>query len=130
MRRVLRAGGRCAVMVYYKSWWSFYICSFLRTVSRRQFRHLRNLHNIAQSSTDGAIARFYTKHQWEEVVRGLFELELLNVYGLKSDVVPLPYGKLKSFLEDLVPDRAARILTHNLRGGAFLVAQLRSSKTE
>ena len=58
---MLRAGGRCAVMVYYKSWWSFYICSFLRTVSRRQFRHLRNLHNIAQSSTDGAIARFLHK---------------------------------------------------------------------
>ena len=60
-------------------------------------------------------------------MRGLFEIESMQVYGLKSDIVPLPHGRFKQFLEDMVPDGVARILTHHLRGGTFLVAQMRNS---
>jgi len=76
------------------------------------------------------IARFYTRGEWQQTVRGLFEVDSVKIYGLKSDVVPLPYNRFKLFLENLVPDRVARILTHRLRGGTFLVAQMRTLKSE
>jgi ubiquinone/menaquinone biosynthesis C-methylase UbiE len=60
MHRVLRPGGKCAVMVYYKSWWHFYVCGFLRGIFQRQFKKQGNLHRVAQGVTDGAIARYYT----------------------------------------------------------------------
>jgi ubiquinone/menaquinone biosynthesis C-methylase UbiE len=124
MHRVLRPGGRCAVMVYYKSWWTFYVCGFLRGVFQRQFKKQISLHRVAQGATDGAIARYYTRRQWRETTNGLFEVKSVKIYGLKSDVVPLPHGRLKQFLEDLVPNGVARFLTHQLRGGSFLVAQM------
>ena len=129
MHRVLRAGGRCTVMVYHKSWWNFYVCGFLRGVFQGRFRGRVNLHNVAQHATDGAIARFYTRGEWQQTARSFFEVESVRVYGLKSEVVPLPYSGLKLFVEGLVPDRVARILTHYLRGGTFLVAQMRTSKS-
>jgi ubiquinone/menaquinone biosynthesis C-methylase UbiE len=125
MHRVLRPGGSCAVMVYYKSWWHFYVCGFLRGVFQGQFNKQRSLHRVAQSATDGAIARYYTQREWQETTSGLFELKSVQIYGLKGEVIPLPYGRLKQFLVDLVPDGVARFLTHRLRAGSFLVAQMR-----
>jgi ubiquinone/menaquinone biosynthesis C-methylase UbiE len=124
MHRVLRPGGRCAVMVYYKSWWSFYLCGILRGMFQRQFRKRGTLHSVVQAATDGAIARHYKKRDWERICDGLFGIGSIQIYGLKSDIVPLPHGRLKQFLENLVPDRAARFLTHQLRGGSFLVAHM------
>ena len=126
MRRVIRPGGKCTVMVYYKSWWDFYVCGFLRWLFQRQFGNRSNLHRIAQGATDGAIARYYTRQEWRETVRGLFEINSMQVYGLKSSIVPLPHGRLKLTLEDMIPDSVARILTHHLRGGTFLIAQMRA----
>jgi SAM-dependent methyltransferase len=128
MHRVLRSGGKCTVMVYHKSWWNFYVCGFLRGVFQGFFRNGGNLHSIAQCATDGAIARYYTPREWRQTVRGLFKIESVQIYGLKNDIVPLPHSRFKLFLEKLVPDGIARILTRHLRGGTFLVAQMRTSK--
>jgi ubiquinone/menaquinone biosynthesis C-methylase UbiE len=125
MCRVLRPGGKCAVMVYYKSWWHFYICGALRGIFQRQFKKQGSLHRVTQSGTDGAIARYYTKLEWQEMCNGLFRVESARIYGLKGGVVPLPHGRLQQFLEDLVPNRVARVLTHELCGGSFLVAEMR-----
>jgi len=125
MHRVLRRGGRCTIMVYYKSWWHFSVCGFLRGVFQRQFKKQGSLHRVAQSATDGAIARYYTRREWQQITSGLFDVESTQIYGLKSDAVPVPYSSLKHFLENLVPDSAARFLTHQLRGGSFLVAHMR-----
>jgi ubiquinone/menaquinone biosynthesis C-methylase UbiE len=127
MRRVLRPGGRCAVMIYYKSWWNFYVCGFLRGLFQRQFKKHGSLHHVVQRATDGAIARYYTQREWRKTTSGLFQIESMQIYGLKSDIVPLPYGRLKQFLEDLVPDSVARFLTHRVRGGSFLVAHMRKA---
>ena len=124
MNRVLRPGGKCAVMIYYKSWWTFYVCGLLRGVFKRQFKKQGGLHRVAQIATDGAIARYYTRSEWEDTTRGLFEVESIGIYGLKSDVIPLPYGRLKQSLENLIPDALARFLTHRLRAGSFLVAHM------
>jgi ubiquinone/menaquinone biosynthesis C-methylase UbiE len=127
MHRVLRPGGRSTIMVYYKSWWTFYVRGFLRGVFQWQFRKQASLHRVAQSATDGAIARYYTQRQWQETTKGLFETNSVQIYGLKNDLVPLPHGRLKQFLVDLVPDGVARFLMHRLRGGSFLVAHMRRS---
>ena len=64
MNRVLRPGGKCAVMVYYRSWWTFYVCGLLRGVFKQQFKKRGGLHRVAQIATDGAIARYYTRREW------------------------------------------------------------------
>ena len=125
MHRVLRPGGRCTVMVYYKSWWHFYFCGFLRGISQRQFKKQISLHRVAQSATDGAIARYYTRSDWRETTSGLFDVKSLQIYGLKGEIVPLPHGHLKQTLVDMVPDGVARFLMHRLGGGSFLVADMR-----
>jgi ubiquinone/menaquinone biosynthesis C-methylase UbiE len=127
VHRVLRPGGRCAAMVYYKSWWSFYVCGFLRGVFQGQFNKQGSLHHVVQYSTDGAIARYYTQREWRQITSGLFWLEAMQVYGLKSEVIPIPHCAIKQFLEDLIPDGVARFLTQYLRGGSFLVAHMRKS---
>jgi ubiquinone/menaquinone biosynthesis C-methylase UbiE len=124
MHRVLRPGGKCTVMVYYKSWWHYYFCGFLRGVFQRQFKKQFSLHRVAQSATDGAIARYYTSREWRETTNGLFDVKSIQIYGLKGEIVPLPGGRLKQFLVDMVPDGVARFLVHRLRGGSFLVADM------
>jgi SAM-dependent methyltransferase len=124
MHRVLRPGGKCTVMVYYKSWWHYYFCGFLRGVFQRQFKKQFSLHRVAQSATDGAIARYYTSREWRGTTNGLFDVKSVQIYGLKGEIVPLPGGRLKQFLVDMVPDGVARFLVHRLRGGSFLVADM------
>lgn len=85
---------------------------------------------MSPSARPMAIARFYTKPAWQQTVRDLFEVESVQVYGLKSDVVPLPHSRFKLLLESLLPDRVARIFTHHFRAGTFLVAKMRASKSE
>jgi ubiquinone/menaquinone biosynthesis C-methylase UbiE len=125
MHRVLRPDGRCTVMVYYKSWWHFYFCGVLRGIFQRQFRKQIKLHQVLQTATDGAIARYYTRGEWRETTRGLFEVERVKIYGLKAEIVPLPHGRLKQILLDMVPDSVARVFLSRFRGGSFLVADMR-----
>jgi SAM-dependent methyltransferase len=125
VHRILRPGGSCAIMVYYKSWWHFYICGFLRGVFQRQFNRHGSLHHVAQRATDGAIARYYTKREWQGITNGLFEINDIKIYGLKSEVVPLPHSRLKQLLEDIVPDGASRFMTNRLGAGSFLLACMR-----
>jgi SAM-dependent methyltransferase len=125
MHRVLRPGGRCTVMVYYRSWWNYHVSGFLRGVFLRQWRKLGSLHHVSQSGSDGAIARYYKPAEWQAATCSLFALESMRIYGLKSDVVPLPHGRLKRFVMDLIPDPLARFLTSRLRMGSLLVAHMR-----
>ena len=124
MRRVLRPGGKCAVMVYYRSWWTYYISGFLRGIFQRRLVNQFNLHGVAQGATDGAIARYYSQREWEQTCSGLFALDSVQIYGLKSGLVPFPHSHLKRVLEDLVPDKMARFVANQLRAGSFLVAQM------
>jgi hypothetical protein len=117
-------------MVYYRSWWSYYVCGLLSGVFQRQFFKQGNLHHVVQKSTDGAIARYYTQREWRQITSGLFRLGALQVYGLKNEVIPIPHSPTKQFLENLVPDGVVRILTQHLRGGSFLVAHMHKIDVE
>lgn len=124
MHRVLRCGGCATIMVYYRSWWHFWLGGMLRGLFQGQFFKGRSFHDICQGATDGAIARFYTPAEWREETKGLFENDAIAIYGLKSELLPIPGSHFKNFLEDLMPNFLAALLTHNARLGSFLVAQM------
>jgi ubiquinone/menaquinone biosynthesis C-methylase UbiE len=125
VHRVLRPSGVCTVMIYYRSWWSFYVCGFLRRTFQSQFRKQGNLHHVIQAATDGAIARHYLASEWTALAGQFFRVERITIYGQKSDILPLPRGMLKRSLESVIPDSFGRLLTNRMRMGAFLVATMR-----
>ena len=127
MHRVLRPGGRATVMVYHRSWWHYYFGGSLRGTFKKEFRDRGTFHRIAQGATDGAIARYYTPNEWRETVKGLFDVESIRIYGLKTELLPMPPGGLKSALERLIPNGLARLLTNQVRLGTFLVADMRKA---
>lgn len=127
IHRVLRARGECTLMVYYRSWWSYYVFGLLRSLFLRRRGEGNSLHAAVQNGTDGAIARFYTAAEWRGLASGLFAIDGFAVYGQKSDIVPLPAGRLKDRLLPLLPDAIARFLTHTLRMGSFLVIRMRKA---
>ena len=124
LRRVLRPGGECTLMVYYRSWWSYYGFGLLRRLFLGRGGGTPSLHAAIQHGTDGTIARFYTPGDWRALAGGLFAIDAFAVYGQKSDVVPLPAGRLKDRLLALLPDPLARFLTHTMRMGSLLVIRM------
>ena len=125
MHRVLRQNGTCTVMVYYRSWWHFYFCGFLRGVFQNQFRKRGSLHHVTQGATDGAIARYYTPAAWRSTTRGLFAVDSVRIFGLKTEILPMPGSRVKTFFEGCIPNTIARGMTNTLRMGSFLVAEMR-----
>jgi SAM-dependent methyltransferase len=123
--RVLRPGGRCTVMVYYRSWWNYHVSGFVRAASQERRRRLVSLHHASQSGSDGAIARYYKPREWRAVTCDLFEIDALRIFGLKSDIVLLPHGRLKQATMNLIPDALARFVTRHLRMGSLLVSHMR-----
>jgi ubiquinone/menaquinone biosynthesis C-methylase UbiE len=127
MSRVLRSGGTATVMVYYRSWWGFYVCGILRRLFQKRFRGRATLHRVAQHATDGAIARFYSANEWRALAQPFFAVEAVKVYGQKAEILPLPHGRAKALAVRLIPDRLARFFTNRLRMGSFLVATMRKA---
>lgn len=95
MHRVLRPGGSCTVMVYYRSWWNYYVSGFLRWALWGRCSTWRSVHLASQSGTDGAIARYYKPAEWRAATETLFELRSIRIYGMKSDILLMPHGRLK-----------------------------------
>jgi len=125
MNRVLRVNGTSTVMVYHRSWWQYYVVWLLKGVIQEKMGRHGSLHHVSQAAIDGAIARCYLPREWRAVTDGLFKIESIRIYGLKTDVIPLPHGRLKSIAEAVVPDALARFLTNRMRMGSFLVAHMR-----
>ena len=126
MHRVLRPGGRATVMVYHRSFlYTYLFAALIRGLVCGGFRK-HSLHELVQLHTDGAIARFYLPREWKALVenRG-FVLEKACIMGQKSEIFPLPAGRLKDFLMSIVPDALARFVTNTCRQGSFLVTTLR-----
>jgi ubiquinone/menaquinone biosynthesis C-methylase UbiE len=126
IHRVLRPGGKCIVMVYHRSWWIYYVMHGLfKGLLQGKLRKQGSMHHVSQIATDGAIARYYTPREWRTATDQLFNLDSIQIYGLKTEVIPLPHGRLKSLVETVVPDALARLITNRLGLGSFLVAEMR-----
>ena len=122
MARVLRPGGRAAVMVYYRSPLQYYVFNGLgRGLLKREFWSVGDVHRINQAATDGALARFFSVSEFRGLLKGHFCVDYATITGQKHDAVPLPHGRLKSALLSTIPDPVSRFATDRLRLGTFLV---------
>jgi SAM-dependent methyltransferase len=125
MHRVLRPGGQAITMVYHRSFWSYYIFAGLfGGLLRGKLPKHGLVHNARQQLIDGAIARYYTRSEWGKLVSDLFTVEDTRIYGSKSELLPLPSGKVKNILRSFIPDVGARVITNQCRMGMFLVSKL------
>lgn len=123
--RVLRPKGRAVVMVYYRSFWHYWVgCFFIRGIVLGQLFKGATLDTILNQSTDGAIARFYKVNEWKELTRPYFKIRNVFVCGQKSDVFLLPGGPIKKWIMKQAPNSITRFLTNTLRMGSFLVVEM------
>jgi ubiquinone/menaquinone biosynthesis C-methylase UbiE len=126
MRRVLRPGGRAVIMVYHRSFWTYYILSgLIHGLVRGMWFRSRSLHQIMQSTTDGGLARFYTCSEWKATVSDYFTVQKLEILGSKNHLLPLPAGRLKNVVRRCLPSPLSRVFTNHLRMGYFLVSHMR-----
>lgn len=125
MWRVLRPGGRAVVMVYSRNYWNYYIVHGIgHGIFRGLFFKGYSISDIMQLQTDGALARFYARDEWCQQVMPWFKVEKIEVFGQKSDLLPIPAGKFKQAVLKMIPDGFGRFFTHHLGWGNFLVAQM------
>ena len=121
--RILVPGGNLAVMVYHYSPWNTYIRGALYYgILRGQFFKTRSVNKIIQDSTDGALARYYTREEWNNLLLQDFDTEEIAVYGSKSQLIPLPMGRLKETLMGIIPNRIGRFITNRPFFGFLLVS--------
>lgn len=127
IQRVLRPNGEAIIMVYHKGWWNYYCMGFIKGIISGNLFRTKSLHKTVQIFTDGAIARYYTVCDWRLLTKNLFRIERADVFGPKTDILPLPAGKIKEFVRLIIPRVLSRFLTHKLKMGGFLVFQLRKN---
>ena len=120
--RVLRPGGRLALMVYHRSSITFWIDYVLhRGVLRGGLLH-ESPDELANRWSDGVIARHYTRYSFTAALAPWFDDVETRVMGQMAEAVPLP-RRLRRFVAPLVPQRAQEALLH--RFGWFLFASAR-----
>ncbi len=124
MRRVLRPGGEALVMVYHRTLWEYYVQGAILAATSGQIFKPSALHASIQRRTDGAIARYYKRAEWEELVSDLFVVKDVRVYGKKTELVPMPGGRVKDAIVGMIPNSFSRFLTNQCRWGSFLVTRL------
>lgn len=125
MHRILRPGGRAIIMVYYRGPWNYYaVNGLVHGVFRGEWLRARSVHEIAQSHTDGAIARYYTERDFRELVADRFAVENVQVFGDIALMLPLPGGRLKRAVVDATPKSLARLLGTRLRMGTYLTTTM------
>jgi ubiquinone/menaquinone biosynthesis C-methylase UbiE len=125
MHRVLRPGGEAVVMVYHRTFWEYYVQGTMLSLLSGRVLSPAALHASIQRRTDGAIARYYRRTEWKRLVFDLFAIEDVRIYGKKTELVPLPAGRVKDFLVGTIPNSCSRFLTNTCRWGSFLVTKLR-----
>jgi ubiquinone/menaquinone biosynthesis C-methylase UbiE len=126
MHRVLRPGGRANVMVYHRSFWRYYVCNgFLKSLQLGTLWKKRPVYEVNQRATDGALARYFRKGEWDELVGDLFTVERYRVRGAKLELIPLPAGRFKEFAASMLPEAIARLFTNTLQWGSFLILRMR-----
>ena len=125
MHRVLKENGQANVMVYHRSFWKYYVFDgFFKGILGGQFFRGNSLNAVSQSATDGAIARYYRIEEWQKLVDDLFVVDGTSIYGLKNDILPIPAGRLKDFLQKIIPNSMSRFLTNKLGWGSFLSVRM------
>jgi ubiquinone/menaquinone biosynthesis C-methylase UbiE len=125
--RVLRPGGRAVTMVYHRNAWNYYLVGgVIHGLVRGRLFKARSLHEVVQLQTDGAIARYYSEPEWRTLASEFLDVDGIQVRGSKSELLPLPSGRLKWMAAALMPGPVARFFTHRCKWGSLLVSVLSS----
>lgn len=104
IRRVLRAGGKLFLMVYYRRSLIYWVhCGLIRGILMGRLIH-KPVHQIYVDSMDGAYARTFSKKELLECLRSSFDQIGMTVVGQKAELLPVPRSRLKTTLEKLTPD--------------------------
>lgn len=128
MHRVLKPGGQAITMVYHRNLWGYYfVAGLLSGVLNGHLLKTGSIHKAQQKVTDGAIARYYTISEWRALVSEFFQIDTIQIFGSKTDIVPLPAGRLKGALLRAIPDNVGRLLTNRAKMGTFLVSKFRKA---
>jgi ubiquinone/menaquinone biosynthesis C-methylase UbiE len=123
--RVLRPGGRVALMVYHRNsitFWLNYV--FFRGVVQGGLRHERP-DELANRWSDGVIARHYTPQSLAEAFAPHFDEIETRVMGQIGEAVPLP-ARARKHVAPLVPLGARRALLRRYGWFLFLTARRRA----
>jgi SAM-dependent methyltransferase len=124
IHRVLRPGGKAVLMVYHRGWWNYYAWGTLVGLTRGDLMRTRSLHKAVQCATDGALARYYTPASWRRLIGDSFVVDYVLIQGNRAMLFPLPSGRVKSAVMNVVPDAVTRALTGPCRMGNFLISGL------
>lgn len=127
--RVLRPGGRAVTMVYHRSLWGYYFLgAFAHGIVRRGFRASKSLHEVVQSETDGAIARYYSRKDWRLLASRFLDVNSIKIFGSKLELIPLPAGEFKRGLARALPNPVGRFFTNTCCLGTFLVSEMHARR--
>jgi 2-polyprenyl-3-methyl-5-hydroxy-6-metoxy-1,4-benzoquinol methylase len=120
--RVLRPGGQARVMVYHLGGMSAYIVLVLRYLLGFWFG--RNIDQCLWKSSDGYIARYYTRDSLADLFHIFFDDVSINIYGQDADGVPLPGFLRRPIMKFLSEKTIARWA--NQRGSLIQVSAIKS----
>jgi ubiquinone/menaquinone biosynthesis C-methylase UbiE len=117
--RVLRPGGRLALMVYHRSSLTYWIqYQLIRGVLGGKLLRMSPA-EVANRYSDGVIARHYTRNELRDLLSPFFEDVSTQVMGQLGEAVPLP-SRLRRYVDPLVPAGPRRGVLR--RWGWFLYA--------
>ena len=129
IKRVLKPHGKVTVMVYYRGWWNYYVIgTVFHGIILGKFFKLGSLHKIIQTTTDGALARFYTKKSWKKMIDGRLKINATRITGMKSELFPIPGGRIKKTLMAIFPNRVTRLFTNSFKMGGFVISEMQNEK--
>jgi SAM-dependent methyltransferase len=120
--RVLRPGGRIALMVYHRSSITFWIDYVLHRGVLRGGLLRESPNELANRWSDGVIARHYTRSSLKAALDPWFDEVETHVMGQIAEAIPLP-RRLRRFVAPLVPRSAQEAVLR--RFGWFLYATAR-----
>jgi 2-polyprenyl-3-methyl-5-hydroxy-6-metoxy-1,4-benzoquinol methylase len=113
----LKPGGELRFMVYSLDGMQAYAVIVSRYLLG--FWRGQSLDELLWRSTDGYLARYFTRDSLSNLCRTFFDDVDLQVFGLEADAVPLP-SALRKLVRPLFSDRYVERAVH--RRGAFLFA--------
>jgi hypothetical protein len=114
------------VMVYHRAFVPWFIYTgFIRGVVLGGLLRTRGIHGLVQGFTDGAVARYYNTGEWRKAVEGLFEVESMQTYGNRGEILPLPAGPFKDAVTRCIPESVKRFWLTTCRQGTLLFSSLR-----
>jgi ubiquinone/menaquinone biosynthesis C-methylase UbiE len=123
--RVLRPGGRVALMVYHRNsitFWLHYV--FLRGVLQGGLLH-EGPDELANKWSDGVIARHYTRRTLHDAFAPCFDDIETSVMGQIGEAVPLP-ARARKYIAPLVPLSLRRALLRRVGWFLFITARRRA----